>query len=90
MKNKITNKCFIGPVRTAKYVSETSVIDPDTGNIIDVCIYKHENEGMFCIDSSFIEHVAEPDKDDETICYIGDPFNIGGKLMLIENDTNIE
>jgi hypothetical protein len=76
---------FVEPVRTARFVDVTSVTDPDTGNIIDVAIYKHENEGMICIDASYIEQVAIEDEEDDTICYIGDPFNMGGKLMLTEN-----
>jgi hypothetical protein len=81
---------FVEPVATARYVAETYVTDPDTGSLIDMAVYKHENEGMICIDASFIEQVAIEDELDDTICYIGDPFNLGGKLKLIENDNDVE
>lgn len=59
-------------MKTAKFVTEIQVIDPDTKSAIDIAIYKHENGGMFGIDSSYIEQVLE---DDETIISI-DPLSM--------------
>ena len=53
----------------AKFVKEVEVIDPDTGGVVHVSIYKHENGGLFGVDSSYIEQVAPEDSD-----AIYDPF----------------
>jgi hypothetical protein len=59
-------------INTALFVSQVTVTDPDTGNPVQVSIYKHENSGgMFGVDSSFIEQNFE---DDETPM-VADPFN---------------
>lgn len=71
--------------KTANWVCEVKAIDPDTNNEIDISIYKHDNGGMFGVDSSFIEQVAEESEMDETVCYVGDPFNYGCKVELFEN-----
>lgn len=42
-------------MRTAKFVNEISVIDPDTNGNVLLIIFKHENGGMFGIDASFFE-----------------------------------
>lgn len=58
----------------AKFVKSIIVDDPDGGNI-EMVIYKHENGGMFGMDSSFLEQVAEEIVTDEKDCYIiPDPF----------------
>lgn len=63
----------------AKFVEEIKVMDPDTGNLIEMEVYKHENGGMFAIDSSFLEQVAEEEESlgetPETV--IMDPFSYG-------------
>jgi hypothetical protein len=71
-------------VYEGKWCGEVTVIDPDTGNEIEVAMYKHSNGAMFGIDSSYIEQVAEEDEEDETVCYVGDPFNYKQKVKLIE------
>jgi len=43
----------------AKYVNEIEVIDPDTKGVIHMSVYKHENGGMFALDSSYIDQVVE-------------------------------
>lgn len=59
----------------AKYVREIAVVDPDTGGVVHMTIYKHENGGMFAIDSSFVEQVLDDrgveGSDDLIMC---DPF----------------
>ncbi|HLO91576.1 MAG TPA: hypothetical protein VK172_10475 [Lentimicrobium sp.] len=57
----------------AKLVCEIMVKDPDTKNRIPVAIYKHENGGMFGVDSSFILQVAEEDENENAL--IPDVFN---------------
>jgi hypothetical protein len=57
----------------AKFVKEITVIDPDTKNEIEMEVYKHENGGMFAIDSSFIEQVLGQLDEAETAMIL-DPF----------------
>lgn len=57
----------------AKFVKEIEVPDPDTGAWIQMAVYKHQSGGMFAIDSSYLEQVAE--ENDDIDCYvIPDPF----------------
>jgi hypothetical protein len=59
----------------AKFVEEVVSTDPDTNLPVHLAVYKHENGGMFAMDSSFIEHVAqEPFDDDDITVMINDPF----------------
>jgi hypothetical protein len=57
----------------AKYVKEITVIDPDTNGEVELAVYKHENGGMFAVDSSYILQVADEDENDNAI--IADVFN---------------
>jgi len=41
----------------AKFLQEVTVIDPDSQGEVQVSIFKHENGGIFGIDSSYIEQV---------------------------------
>lgn len=63
----------------AKFVEEIVVKDPDTGSLIEMEVYKHENGGMFAIDSSYLDQVAEEEEGfgetPETV--IMDPFSYG-------------
>jgi hypothetical protein len=58
---------------TAKFVKEITVKDPDTKGSVKMEVYKHENGGMFAIDSSFLEQVAKDEERMETV--ILDPFS---------------
>ncbi len=60
-------------MKTAKYVKEITVVDLDTGGDVELAVYKHENGGMFAVDSSYIDQVARTDEDDNVI--IPDPFS---------------
>jgi hypothetical protein len=53
--------------RTAKFVKEISVIDPDSKGQVEISIFKHSNGGMFGLDSSFIDQAMDDD-------FIVDPF----------------
>lgn len=55
----------------AKFVRLIGDIDPDTGGHVEMAIYKHENGGMFAIDASYLDQVAE---DDDDSYIIPDPF----------------
>lgn len=58
----------------AKLVTEITVIDPDTKGEVQLAVYKHQNGGMFAMDVSFLEQVAD-EQDDVEDCYmIPDPF----------------
>ena len=53
----------------AKFVKEIIVDDPD-GGTIELSLFKHDNGGMFGLDSSFIVQVLP----EEGSCFIPDPF----------------
>ena len=63
----------------AKFVTEITVIDPESKLPVELEVYKHENGGMFAIDCSFLEQVARTDEDDNYL--IPDP------LCDIEDDV---
>jgi len=44
----------------AKFVTEITVIDPDSKLPVQVAIYKEQSGGMFGVDSSFLENTEEP------------------------------
>jgi len=46
------------------------VIDPDTKGEVELSVFKHENGGMFALDSSYIVQVLPEEGD----CLIPDPF----------------
>jgi len=56
---------------TAKFVKEITVIDPDSKGEVELSVFKHQNGGMFALDSSYIEQVLPEEGD----CYIPDPFS---------------
>ena len=66
----------------AKFVKEITVVDPDTKGVIHLAVYKHQNGGMFALDSSFIEQLREDVNDP-----VYDPFADMGEpedLYLID------
>lgn len=69
----------------SKFVKEIEVEDPDSHGVVHLSVYKHENGGMFAIDSSFIEQVLD---DDEVECLsVYDPFaNMGDPEELFLED----
>ena len=68
-------------MKQAKFVKEITVIDPDSNLPVDISIYKHENGGMFGIDSTYIEQVLTDDSDLDNLLIL-DPF-------VEPNSTNI-
>jgi hypothetical protein len=63
----------------AKFVKEITVEDPDTGSSVELEVYKHENGGMFAIDSSYLDQVAEEEEGlgETPEAVIMDPFSYG-------------
>ena len=57
--------------RKAKFVKHITVEDI-TGGDVELKVFKHENGGMFAINSRFLEQVGRTDEDDNFI--IPDPF----------------
>lgn len=66
----------------AKFVTEITVIDPDTNSPVEVSIFKHEEGGMFGIDSSYYTQVCEENEDGNALC--NDPLNYYNEVELIE------
>ena len=60
-------------MQKAKFVLELTVIDPDTKAPVEIAVYKHENGGMFAVDSSYILQVAEETLSDNAL--VPDVFN---------------
>jgi len=46
----------------AKYVEEIVVTDPDTGGLVELDVFKHENGGMFAVDASYLDQCYEDDE----------------------------
>lgn len=61
----------------AKFVTEVTVIDPDTKLPVEVSIYKHEGGGMFGVDSSYIEQVLDDEEPS-----VPDPFSLSGSFVV--------
>lgn len=59
-------------MKKAYFVTEITVTDPDSKAPVEVAIYKHENGGMFGVDSSFLDQVARTDDYDRPI--VPDPL----------------
>ena len=65
------------PIQNAKFVKEIIVDDPQ-GGTIEMSLFKHENGGMFGLDSSYIIQCLDDDNDPA----IPDPFNPDGIVIL--------
>ena len=58
----------------SRLIQQIDIIDPDSGGEVNVCIFKHENGGLFGLDASYIEQVLDEDGD----AFIADPFSMTG------------
>jgi len=67
-------------IHTAKYVKDIVIQDPDTGGDVDVTIFKHQNGGIFGMDTSYLDQVAEE-------CSGGNPV-VNDPFADIETDLN--
>lgn len=71
----------------AYFVVEITVTDPDSKLPVELEVYKHENGGMFAVDSSFLDQVARTDDYDRPI--IPDPLcdvedDVLGEVILFD------
>ena len=72
----------------AYFVKEITVIDPDSKGEVELSVYKHENGGMFAMDSSFLDQCC----DEDSYPVIPDPFCENGVedekeyVMLVEDN----
>lgn len=62
---------------TAKFVTEVTVVDPDSSLPVELAIYKSANGALFGVDSSFIMGLSEEDP-------VNCPFT-GDLITLIED-----
>jgi len=69
-------------MKKAKFVTEITVVDPDTNAPVEIAVYKHENGGIFAIDSSYIEQVLNEDEP------VPDVFNEGMVELTEEVEEN--
>jgi len=67
-------------MNNAKFVKEITVIDPDSKGEVQMEIYKHENGGMFAVDSSYLEQCC----DEDSYPIIPDVFTANGGLEEAE------
>jgi len=71
-------------MRKAKFVEEITVIDPDTKGEVQLEVWKHENGGMFAIDSSYLDQCTDPEYP-----VIPDPFyNEPDSSLKSDDDTD--
>ena len=64
-------------MNNAKLVGRITMTDPDSKGEVDMSIYKHENGGMFAIDSSFLDQCC----DEDSYPVIPDPFSSNGVVV---------
>ena len=64
---------------TARFITEVTVTDPDSKGEVGMSVFKHDQgQGMFAIDSSFLDQCFEDDEDP----IIDDPFNKDREIIL--------
>ena len=61
----------------AKWISDIAIIDPDTKEVVEVSMFKHDSGGIFGIDASFIEQMCSDNNPT-----INDPFNKDLRVKL--------
>ena len=64
----------------AKFFSEVIVTDPQSKLPVEVSMFKHENGGIFGIDSSYITQVL----DGETTPSVNDPLE-PNQIVILKN-----
>lgn len=70
----------------AKFVKEVIVTDPDTKGEVSLSVFKHQNGGMFAVDSSYLDQIFEDD--DEAL--IPDPFAVYSRYNLYNSNDGLE
>ncbi|MFA5366639.1 MAG: hypothetical protein WC333_02045 [Dehalococcoidia bacterium] len=71
-------------ISKAKFVQVVTIKDPDTKGQVELSIYKHENGGMFAMDSSYMEQLDGIGDEDDITCRIPDPFGDNEHMTLVE------
>jgi hypothetical protein len=69
-------------MKTAKFVKEITVSDPDTNEEVQISVYKYENGGMFAMDSSWLDQCT----DEDSYPIIPDMFEETEMIMLVEDN----
>ena len=69
-------------MKKAKFIKEITITDSETNSDVQISVYKHENNGFFAIDSSYLDQCT----DEDSYPVIRDPFNAKGKVMLVEDN----
>jgi hypothetical protein len=72
-------------ISKAKFVKEIVIEDPDSGGLVEIEIYKHENGGMFGIDSSYVDQVlGEDDEVEPCVPDIFYPTGNSNHIVILE------
>lgn len=66
-------------MNTAKFVVEVTVTDPDSNLPVELSVFKHDNGGMFAIDSSWLDQCTNDDEDP----LMADPFEDYGHTIKL-------
>jgi len=71
-------------MNTAKFVTEITVVDPDSKGEVAMSVFKHnEGGGMFAVDSSYLDQCFEDDVDP----VIPDPFSDNERSTEVDKIT---
>jgi hypothetical protein len=65
-------------IADAQFVKEVTVTDPDSKGEVELSVFKHENGGMFALDSSYIIQELDEEMDPA----IPDPLQPNGIVIL--------
>jgi len=70
-------------INKAVYLQEVIITDPESGGDVHVSIFKHENGGMFGVDSSYIDQTFDADEDAiiPDVFYIADNADVSVILI---------
>ena len=50
-------------MKTAKFIKDICITDPDTKGKVWLSVYKHENGGIFGVDSTFLDQCFDDDEE---------------------------
>jgi len=69
----------------AKFIKTIVVTDPDDRGDVEVTLFKHENGGIFGVDSSYLIYLEGSEFEEDELITLPDVFNEGEKVVL-DND----
>lgn len=61
-------------MKQAYFVTNITVQDPETGADVFLDVFKHQNGGMFAMDSSYLESIGDIGDNEDDNIKIADPF----------------